>query len=173
MFSRFGYGVKKIIKIYNLRRKGTVLVTTQQPDKVTYYIGKNEVFEKLPNTENEIIMVGNSITDNFEWHEIFRDVNIIDRGIGSDITKGVFQRLNEITESNPLKIFIMIGINDIARGYPIETIYNNYVQVIQTIQLQSPKTRIYIQSVLPSKEQWNNTIVELNKRMMIIAFRKD
>lgn len=161
----FGYGVKKIIKIYKQRKARYEIGATAQPDKVTYYLGRNEVFEKLPNTENEIILVGNSLTHNFEWHEIFRDVNIINRGIGGDITKGVLQRLDEIVESKPLKIFIEIGINDIAKGFPIDTIYNNYVKIIQTIKLRSPETKVYIQSVLPTSEAWDKIIVDFNQRI--------
>lgn len=140
-------------------------VATAQPEKVKYYLGRNEVFEKLPNTENEIIMVGNSLTHHFEWHEMFRDVNIINRGIGGDITQGVSQRLNEILESKPLKIFIEIGINDIARGFPIDSIYGNYEKIIQTIKERCPQTKIYIESVLPAKEEWNNLALELNQRI--------
>lgn len=158
----FGYGLKEVIKT---GKAESVEVNTSQPDKVTYYIGRNEVFEKLPNTPNEIIMVGNSLTHNFEWHEMFRDVNIINRGIGSDISKGILQRLDEIIESKPSKIFIMIGINDIARDYQIDSIYKNYLQILYRIKLDSPQTKVYIQSVLPCKKQWNSKIIILNKML--------
>jgi lysophospholipase L1-like esterase len=165
----FGYGIKKIITIFNMHKARTEIAATNQPDTNIYYPGRKEVFEKLPNSENEIILVGNSLTHNFEWHEIFRDVNIINRGISGDITKGVIQRLNEIVESNPIKIFIEIGINDIAQGFPIDSVYANYVTIIQTIKLKSPGTKIYIQSILPSKEEWNNNIVGFNERIKIYS----
>ena len=140
-------------------------VTNIQPDTVTYYLGRNEVFEKLPDTEDEIILVGNSLTHNFEWHEMFRDVNIINRGIGSDITRGVIQRLNEILKSKPRKLFLEIGINDIARDYPMDSIFSNYIKIIQITQIESPETKIYLQSVLPCKEIWNSSILEINRRI--------
>ena len=46
------------------------------PDSVKYFIGRNEVFKNLPNDTDEVIMLGNSLTHNFEWHEIFKNVNI-------------------------------------------------------------------------------------------------
>jgi lysophospholipase L1-like esterase len=164
-FLYLGTVVKRMFDKNNQDKARAGLVVTTQPVKVSYYLGRNEVFEKLPNTESEIVMVGNSLTHNFEWHEMFRDVNIINRGIGSDITKGVLQRLNEIIESKPLKIFLMIGINDIGRGYPMDSIYSNYVKIIQSIKLLSPETRIYVQSVLPCRQLLNNNIIELNKRL--------
>ncbi len=136
-----------------------------QPNYITYFINRNEVFEKLPNDANEVIMLGSSLTQNFEWHEIFGSVNIKNRGINSDITKGVLQRLDEIVESNPKKIFIEIGINDIRRNYSTDSIFSNYVKIIKTIKQKSPKTKIYVQSVLPSTKEFNSKIINLNKRL--------
>ncbi len=127
------------------------------PDSVKYFIGRNEVFKNLPNDTDEVIMLGNSLTHNFEWHEIFKNVNIKNRGINSDITRGILQRLNEVVESKPKKIFIEIGVNDLLHGLTIDSVYDNYKLIIQTIKLKSPKTRIYIQSVLPNNWKIYNT----------------
>ena len=170
------YGIRKIIwKYHQFKSKQEIEVKVNnnlQPDKVTYYIGRNEVFEKLPNDTAEIIMLGNSLTHNFEWHEMFKNVNIKNRGIGGDITKGVLQRLNEVVKNNPKKIFIEIGINDLLHGFPIDTIYANYVKIIQTITIKSPKTQIYIQNILPSNWKIYNTnkpvidsVYVLNKKL--------
>ena len=126
---------------------------------------RNEVFAKLPNDSAEVIMLGNSLTQNFEWSEMFRSVNIKNRGINTDITKGVIQRLDEVIESKPKKIFIEIGINDIRRNYLMDSIFSNYVKIIETIKYESPTTKIYIQSLFPSNKSTNNKILELNKRL--------
>lgn len=154
----FGYGVKKILWKYQQYKSKQAFelnksqkLNNTQPDSVTYFNGRNEVFTKLPNDSDEVIMLGNSLTHNFEWHEIFKNVNIKNRGINNDITKGVLQRLNEITDSKPKKVFIEIGINDLLHGFPIDSVFINYTKIIQTINLKSPKTKIYIQNVLPTK----------------------
>ncbi|NJM15564.1 MAG: hypothetical protein HC896_09530 [Bacteroidales bacterium] len=85
-------------------------IPTKQPDSVSYYISRNEVFTKLPNDTNEIIMLGNSLTHNFEWHEVFTDINIKNRGINGDITKGIIQRLREVVESQPKKYLLRLGL---------------------------------------------------------------
>ena len=41
-----------------------------------YYYHKKEHFELLPNTEHEIIFLGNSITDGAEWFELFENPDI-------------------------------------------------------------------------------------------------
>jgi lysophospholipase L1-like esterase len=172
----FGYAVKKILWKYGQYKSQQALelkkTNNVQPDSVTYFIGRNEVFTKLPNDSDEVIMLGNSLTHNFEWHEMFKNVNIKNRGINSDITKGILQRLNEILESKPKKVFIEIGINDLLHGFPIDSVFLNYTKIIQTINHTSPKTQIYIQNVLPTKWLINDTnkpvidsVYVLNKKL--------
>ena len=50
------------------------------------------------------------------WSEIFQNPNIKNRGISGDVTEGILYRINEITESQPLQVFLMIGTNDLAQG---------------------------------------------------------
>ena len=115
----------------------------------TYYEQRKTLFEKLPNTKNEIIFLGNSITDGCEWSELFQNKHIKNRGISGDITRGVLNRLDEVTESKPAKVFLLIGINDLARGVSRDTIYANICRIAQLINEDSPKTKVYIQSILP------------------------
>lgn len=139
-----------------------------------YYYHRKEQFEMLPNTENEIIMLGNSITDQCEWHELFNNINIKNRGIGGDDTDGILERLDEVTESKPAKIFIMIGTNDLAYGKSIEHVIENYKKIIERIQSSTPETKIYIQSVLPVDEAIHFTrpmkdIVSINSQLKEMA----
>ena len=104
-----GFGAYKIFKTHQQHLKEKKL--SFQPEKVQYFVGRNEVLGKLPVDTNEIIMLGDSHTQNFEWHEIFKDVPIINRGINGDITRGVLNRLNAVIERKPNKIFLEIGVH--------------------------------------------------------------
>ncbi len=150
-----GFGSYKLLKTYQQRLTEEKL--SFQPEKVPYFVGRNEVLEKLPVQTKEIIMLGDSHTQNFEWHEIFKSVPIINRGINGDITKGVLIRMNEVVERQPKKIFLEIGINDLLFGYAIDSILNNYKTIIQTIKAKSPATEIYVQSLLPTNRNINYT----------------
>ncbi len=139
-----------------------------------YYYHKKEHFELLPNTENEIIFLGNSITDGAEWAELFGNPNIKNRGIGGDDTDGILGRLQEVTESFPDKVFMMIGTNDLAYGKSVDYIIGNYIKIIAQIKLESPKTKIYIQSVLPVDDavhstRPNKSILEINTKLKEIS----
>jgi len=117
------------------------------------YYHKKSHFELLPDTEREIIFLGDSITDWCRWSELFQNLNIKNRGIGGDRTDDVLLRLDEIISSSPDKIFIMIGINDLSQGVDVPDIVRNYKKIIQIISDKSPGTKIYIQSLLPVNRQ--------------------
>lgn len=139
-----------------------------------YYYHKKEHFESLPNTENEIIFLGNSITDNSEWWELFSDTHVKNRGIGGDDTDGILERLDEVTESSPSKIFIMIGTNDLSNGKSVEYIVENYRKIIACIKHSTPDTKIYIQSILPTDDavhytRRNADIIRINELLKQIA----
>ena len=139
-----------------------------------YYYHKKEHFESLPNDENEIIFLGNSITDNAEWWELFADPRIKNRGIGGDDTDGILERIDEVTDSRPSKIFIMIGTNDLSNGKSVDYIIENYRKIIRRITGSTPGTRIYIQSVIPTDDalqytRRNSDIIMINARLREIA----
>jgi predicted alpha-1,2-mannosidase len=141
----------------------------------SYYYHRKEHFETLPNTPNEIIFLGNSITDGAEWFELFGgNPNIKNRGIGGDDTDGVLARLKEVTESKPDKVFVMIGTNDLATGKSVDYISENHKKIIQQIQAESPKTRIYMESILPVDEaihttRPNKSMLELNQKLKALC----
>jgi lysophospholipase L1-like esterase len=120
----------------------------------TYYQQKVTLFNLLPNTKKEIIFIGDSITDIGEWEEIWGNKKVKNRGISSDNTFGMLARLKEITEAKPAKIFIMIGINDIAKNTPDAVIVENYKKIISNIKMASPATKIMVQSILPTNNNF-------------------
>jgi len=133
-----------------------------------YYYQKKSLFEQLPNTEKEIIFLGDSITDGCNWAELFQNSNIKNRGISGDVTDGVLNRLGEVIESKPAKIFLMIGINDLARGRSIDYILNNIKRIIIAIRNQSPGTELFIQSVLPVNPDFPLFSEHVNKSREVI-----
>jgi len=140
-----------------------------------YYYQRKSLFEILPDDSAEIIFLGNSITNGCEWHELFSNPKIKNRGINGDYTVGVLNRLNEIVRSKPRKIFLMVGINDLGRDIPVDTVINNYQKILDTLKIRTSKTEIYIQSVLPDNldispgRQPIQLICELNKKLKILA----
>jgi lysophospholipase L1-like esterase len=138
----------------------------------TYYDAKRNFFESLPNDTNEIIFLGNSITEMCAWNELFGMENIKNRGISGDVINGVIDRLEEVVSAQPKKIFLMIGTNDLGRKRSIEQILADYDKLVSLIIQKTPETQLYLQSVLPTKNQTNRNnhdIIEINKGIVALA----
>lgn len=103
------------------------------------------------------MFIGNSITQFCPINELLDRNDILNRGIGSDGVKGLLNRINNTLLSKPSKIFIEIGINDILEKMKNDSIVYYYGKILNTIKTKSPKTRIYIESVLPISNNVFNT----------------
>ena len=115
----------------------------------TFYIQRSSLFIKLAITSKDIVFIGNSITNGAEWNELFPQKRVKNRGISGDTSEGVFDRLDAVVKGKPAKKVILIGVNDISREIKVETIVLNMKRIVEKIQKESPKTKIYIQSILP------------------------
>jgi len=94
-----------------------------------FYMQRASLFSKLPITPKDIVFIGNSITNGAEWNELFPRKRVKNRGISSDTSEGVYDRLAPVVKGKPAKIFILIGINDISRGIEVETIEQNMKRI--------------------------------------------
>lgn len=112
-------------------------------------------FRTYADSTNDIIFLGNSITARAHWNELLQLPNARNRGISGDTTFGILERLDEVTEGQPAKIFLLIGINDISRNFPDDQILQNYKKIISRIQQESPDTKIYIETILPVNKSFN------------------
>lgn len=118
----------------------------------SYYLKREAYFEALPAKKSATVFLGNSITEVGEWSELFDGKNVINRGISGDVTYGVLNRLPFILSQKPKKIFLAIGVNDIKRGASINEISRNHERIIKLITQTSPKTKLYVESILPVSE---------------------
>jgi lysophospholipase L1-like esterase len=150
----------------------------QQTMADEYWDRKSSLFEILPICGEDIVMLGNSITDGGEFSELFGIHNIKNRGISSDVITGVEKRLGQVTAGHPAKIFLLIGINDVSHGHSVATLAERYVRLVKKIREQSPDTRLYIQSVMPIDNDYRRykglfgkekTIRDFNVRIKEIA----
>lgn len=121
------------------------------PDSLfsTYYHQRVTHFKMLPQTNDDIIFLGNSITDGGEWSELFNDLRMKNRGISGDVSAGIIHRMDEIVERKPLKVFLLIGTNDLARALSADSVLKNIFWIADYLKQESPATRLYVQSILP------------------------
>ena len=121
-----------------------------------HYIKKIAEFKANPLQIGDIVFIGNSITElGGNWGVRFGNSKVENRGIAGDVTDGVVNRLAEIYYYKPKKVFLKIGINDLFRAeLTSEYVANNIQRIVDKIHLESPATKIYVQTILPTS---NNT----------------
>lgn len=159
------------LKIFSILRK----IQGKHLKYSPYYWHKKSQFEKLPKSKSDIIMLGDSITDEGEWTELLK-LNVKNRGISGDTTERILHRLDIILESKPKQVFLMIGINDlINKRKSIAENLSEYKKILREFQEKTPNTRIYVQSVLPVNNKvylyWqdNQNILNLNLGLQELA----
>lgn len=144
-----------------------------------YWHQRVSLFDRLPVGNDDIVFLGNSITDGGEFQELFGIDNVLNRGIRSDRIDGVRKRLDQVTSGHPAKIFLLIGINDVADSRnTAASIAAKYATLVKEIREKSPESTLYIQSVMPINNDFRryksltgreNVVKQLNSRLIDIA----
>lgn len=117
-----------------------------------------DTFKVEPINEQSIVFVGNSITDMHLWSEAFgNDPRVVNRGNSGGLSSEILANVKSYCAGHPAKIFLMIGTNDGPSASTAPTIVGNIEKTIKAIQTESPKTEIYIESLLPSSNNRSNT----------------
>jgi lysophospholipase L1-like esterase len=126
-------------------------------------------FEAFPLVPDDIVFLGDSITEGGPWEEIFPDLRVRDRGIGGDTSAGVLRRLEQVTRAEPDKLFLLIGTNDLFRGASEDEIVANIIEILDRLKQETPDTEVYLQSVLPRAADYRERIEALNARLAEVA----
>ena len=132
------------------------LTAAAQANQDPYYARRATLFDELPIGKKDIVMLGNSLTDGCEFHELLGNRHIKNRGIVGDIIQGLIDRIDPIVQGQPRKLFIMCGVNDISHDVSADSIARAMERLILIVKQGSPRTKIYLQSLLP----FNNDVRE-------------
>ena len=155
-------------------------LSAQQANQDPYYARRATLFDELPIGKKDIVMLGNSLTDGCEFNELMGNSHIKNRGIVGDIVQGMIDRIGPIIKGKPKKLFIMCGVNDISHGVTADSIARATERLIVMVQQGSPRTRIYLQSLLPfnnNVREWkllvgrDHVVVEANALLEQVARR--
>ena len=152
-----------------------------QANQDPYYARRATLFEELPIGKKDIVMLGNSLTDGCEFNELMNNRHIKNRGIIGDIVQGCIDRLGPIIKGQPKKLFILTGVNDISHDVSADSIARAMEKLIVMVKKGSPRTKIYLQSMLPFNNdvrEWkllkgrDHIVVEANALLEQVARRQ-
>jgi len=133
-----------------------------------HYQERMALFRSEALQQGGIIFLGNSITEYADWRRLMNDVRVINRGIAGDNTFGMLDRLQDVIDRHPSKLFIEAGINDIAQDVPVGMIVGNISSIVQWVRAGSPATKIYVVSVLPVNENVRKEYPELTDKNPVV-----
>lgn len=120
-----------------------------------------KAFKEQNESLQNVVLLGDSITEGFDVARYFPGRRILNRGIGADVIgnsmppddpRGVLQRLNEsVFDCAATDVFILIGINDLNTGRNIDSMETGYRELLKRIREKQPTLNIHVQSLLPTR----------------------
>lgn len=158
---------------------GSIVLLVSENNGVlkAYYSGDKEIKTSLeiervvptpsptPIKSGPTVFFGDSITEGLKIFGFFKQDVVL--GINSLSTLNASNHIEEITMLDPSKVFILIGINDLWGGDPVNDYIKRYEKFIIDLKLKCPDTKIYIQSLFPvsvnalkRNQQINNKIID-------------
>ena len=121
--------------------------------------------------ENQTVLLGDSITDFFNWYELFYDYSktsgqaVYNRGISGDTTDRLIERLEEnVLSIKPRNLVLLIGTNDPSRGVPFSVTIENMEKIIKMTKDACPDINFIIEAVYPINEKMRDRFEKRNNK---------
>ena len=155
--------------LQNLYPSSDIIIEGQLDWQKQFYFDRINEFKNEPIGKNKIVFLGNSIVKGGgNWNHRYKSHNIVNRGISGDYTAGVLKRLDEILFYKPTSVFIMIGINEFFADnskrpeVSPENVAKNILKIADIITEHSPKTKVFIHTILPINNDQYIRVKEVN-----------
>ena len=100
------------------------------------------------NVKADIVFFGDSLTYYGDFSSVFPDKVVCNLGLRGDTIDGLVDRIEQVSLLEPSMIFLMAGINDVAKGSAL-LFEESYDKLICCIKDQIPLAKLIIQSILP------------------------
>ena len=126
------------------------------------------VFCGVPEALAKTVFLGGSQTAGWKHMGMFKDV--VNKAAVSNTTAKILKGLGPVVGQKPEKVFILEGINELYS--PNAAILARYREILLRINKGSPKTMIFVQSVLPvvnRPDLSNEKIIELNSGLKALC----
>ena len=134
------------------------------------YSNEYEYLNSTYHGSKYIVFLGDSITARFKLSEYFSHKPLLNRGIFSDTTHGLINRIeNNCNNLDVAKCFILIGYNDLKYRTDGEII-ENYEKILKILKADE----VYVMSLLPVSSKYHAfaiKIPQLNQRIKEIALK--
>lgn len=100
------------------------------------------------NARADIVFFGDSLTYYGDFASVFPDKVVCNLGLCGDTIQGMIDRVEQVKMLEPKQVFLMAGINDVAKC-SLEYFKEHYNQLVSALLEQIPDVELIIQSLLP------------------------
>lgn len=114
------------------------------------------------NERVDVVFLGDSITAQGPWHEMFQNVRLANRGIGGERFENMLSRLDDVILLNPKAVFIMGGVNSAGKE-GVDEALADLREIINSLQEEG--IQVILQSTLLPRGDRQSFVVELNSRL--------
>ncbi len=143
--------MKKAIVMCALIGAGLLSAQARLPkeEPTPHYLERAAMFKQEGVKPGSIVFLGDSQTEGGDWAALTGMPDVVNRGIIGDTAEGIDERLTDVTDGKPSKIFLLCGVNDVSHAIPADSVAMSIARVVRRIHLESPGTKVYLQSLLP------------------------
>lgn len=147
-----------------------------------HYENRVKSFREQNQAYQNVVLLGDSITEGFEAPKYFPGRRVLNRGIGGDVIgnalppddpRGVLKRLDaSVFDCAATDVFLMIGTNDLNSGRDLTSMELGYRQLLGRIKQKAPSIRVHVQALLPTRGAHaarNAPVREFNARLAKLA----
>ena len=120
----------------------------------------------LSQVKNPIVMLGDSITEEADWHDLSGCPYIVNNGIGSNTSGDMLARLPGIIDRDPRAVFLMVGAVDAFFNADKDVTIKNVTAILD--RLSEKRIPVVFQYTLPARQssydgRTNENINSLNR----------
>ncbi|MEM1152878.1 MAG: GDSL-type esterase/lipase family protein [Pseudomonadota bacterium] len=152
--------IATIMGLAYLVPKATQMMSVVEDFTGNYIERRRDAIEASNILRAEVLFLGDSITHEGIWHEYLPGFQVVNHAVSGDNTLDLLTRLKDELRLQPEKLFLMIGINDLNAGQTVEQITENYDKILDVIEESAPSADVFLQSVLPTNEEWFFEVAE-------------
>jgi len=129
-----------------------------------------------------VVLLGDSLTEQFDVAKYFPGHPVVNRGISSDVignglapgdNRGVLQRLDcSMFPCQASDVFVLIGINDLGDSHGLDLMEQGYRELLQRLHTAAPGARLHVESLLPTRGPFarhNENVRAFNARLRHLA----
>lgn len=138
-------------------------------ERVVYKEKKGKRLEDIKKHEN-IVFLGDSITQFYPIDSIYSDLPIVKSGISGYTTDDLLERMDSMVyQYNPTSVYLLIGTNDImtdGEATKDETV-EKIEEIIADIKENRSMAKIYLESIYPVNRNLDTGMVRNRKNEII------